>query len=300
MAGIEIGENALWLPGRGHTLNEAYPIPSSEELQAHWSEYLGKGHIVAPAPGVLGVVRTLAETERPTAFASVDLCEVVRATCVACRGVEKPVEVIKNIHGYGDDLSISNDVETGLQVLMTNGLVPPVEGIEEIAEIMRRWRKLGVYVVANTSTLPGCERGTIEFFKRHLRGAIDGLLLPRNYDGTLPLTKGVAARNLLGKLGIGAAEAEPTPTVAIHIDDTSHHNIGFRDALAAMPGVQTRTFQPVYPSKKKVDEGSVLVATPLGAFYHADEFLTEQVPLPERPESEFLQYEFLRLAKMKK
>lgn len=265
----EITHADLWLPGQDHKLNQEYPVPSPTELQDAWATYVGSGEHVAPAPGVFGVVRM--PNKPASAYASVDLCEVLRQTSAAVYQVEKnPEDPIACIHHYAEGLSITNDTMPVVQTLMAGNCVPPVAHIDKITAIMRQWRQMGVYVFANTSTLPGCELSTIRFFQQYAPDAFDALLLPRNHDGSLPVTKGIAARNLLQLFG---EHYGPRPVVAAHIDDLAHHNAGFRHALSELPSVTTATFQPIYPSHFAPDTKSIPATTPLHAFMQANGFL---------------------------
>lgn len=258
----------FWVPGRGIELHDEYPVPSAEALQAKWQAYLGEGIKIIAAPGVYGAVRVPEDT--PRVYASVDVCEVLRETHLSMRKVEEPEpKPVQNIHAYADGLSFANskDITSVLQVMMTNALVEPVTGIEEIASIVREWRKQGAYVIANTSTLPGCENGTIEFFDEYLPDCFDGILLPRNHDGSLPLTKGIAGKNVVELFSPGER------VTAIHIDDSQHHNVSFRNEVGALSDSIVATFLPEYPTHYPIDEGSVVAPTPLAAFEFADRFL---------------------------
>ncbi len=211
---------------------------------------------------------------RPTAYASVDLCEVVRQTSYTLRTVEgEVVDPIECIHHYAEGMQgvTPDDITPVVQTLMANGHIPPVEGIGRIREIMHGWKAAGVYIVANTSTLPGCEIGTIRFFEQHLPGVFDGILLPRNHDGSHPVTKGVAARNMLEFFNEGSGE----PTAVIHIDDLAHHNAGFRAAVGGLAGIEVQTFQPMYPSHFEHDPHSNLADNPQHAFEIANVYLQE-------------------------
>lgn len=263
----------IWVPGRGMELHEEYPVPETAEIIAHWRSYT-PGEVVE-APKVYGCLR-LPDTP-PRAYASIDVCEVLRETHRGLRTVAEVREekYVGNIHRYGEGTPItsSEDITSVLQVLMTNALIEPVEGINEIGTILRKWRAQGVYVVANTSTLPGCEKGTIDFFKEYLSDAIDGILLPRNYDGSLPLTKGHAAAQVVTLLS-----PDRTNIAAVHIDDSPHHNIAFREQVQGlMEEGSVATFQPTYPSHLAVDTGSTLTSTPAEAFQAADRFLGTQL-----------------------
>ncbi len=266
----EIGRTELWVAQAGHELNGEFPVPTDEALQIAWSDYLGHEEDVVAAPGVYGVVGLPAKP--PRAYASIDLCEVLRQTGMALRSVEeqppKSVKEIECAHHYGEGLSIVNYTSV-IQVLMNHDLVPPIEDIEEVVDIIREWRESGVYTAANTSTLPGCELATVRFLGRYATGAFGGILFPRNHDGKSTLTKGVAARNVLHEFG------GDDPATVVHIDDVTHHNINFRAAMQGPSGAQVATFQPRYPSCFPVDEGSVQTETPLEAFRQADEFLRQ-------------------------
>ena len=258
----------LWVPGRGIELHDEYPVPSSEALQAKWQTYLGEGAKIIEAPGVYGAVRV--PDTPPRVYASIDVCEVLRETHRSMRKIEEQEpKPIPDFHAYADGLSFDNAIDrtTVLQVMMSNALVEPVAGIEEIAGVVREWRKQGVYTLANTSTLPGCENGTIEFFDTYLSDCFDGILLPRNYDGSLPLTKGVAGKNVVELFSSGEQ------IVAIHIDDARHHNVSFREEMGMLPDSIVATFLPEYPTHYPVDEGSIITPTPLAAFESADKFL---------------------------
>ncbi len=256
----------LWLPARNMQLPE-YQVPPQVELNNIWQQY--SGGVVVDAPGVYGSIRV---PERgPRVFASIDLCEVIRETSRAVRSVELPEGPESDcVHCYAEGLSIADDIMPVVQTLMNGDVVPPIDNIGDIANILRSWRRAGVYVSANTSTLPGCEEPTIRFLERYLSGCFDGLLLPRNHDGTLPLTKGIAAQQL-----VRALATEEQPIAAIHIDDLSHHNQGFREAIGQLPGATVATFQPTYASCHKPDAGSYQVPTPFAAFQAANAFLAE-------------------------
>jgi hypothetical protein len=102
-----------------------------------------------------------------------------------------------------------------------------------------------------------------------LADGIDGILLPRNYDGSLPFTKGHAAANVVTYLS-----PDCTNVPALHIDDSPHHNIAFREQMHRLTvGDHIATFQPEYPSHLPADTGSTLTRTPLEAFHAANRFL---------------------------
>lgn len=267
----------LWLPGRDMDLSHEYPTPSQAELNELWRAYAPDAKLVE-APGVLGTIRD--PEAAPEVVVSVDVCEVLRQSHEAYRSVEdvsgEPIKSNIFIYGdYGDrKLSISSysDVTNVLRVLMNNNLVMPVEDIDKIATIMQNWRNLGAYVVANTSTLPGCEPGTIDFFNTYLPDCFDGLLLPRNHDGSLPLTKGVAIKNLIGKF---REDLGQVPKLAMHIDDAPHHQHGFIREHEDQSDYTVATFAPYYKLDVEHPATTTIGATPYETFRIADQFIQD-------------------------
>jgi hypothetical protein len=160
------------------------------------------------------------------------------------------------------------DRDTAVKSLMNSCPLEPVDGIERIGELLRGWREKGVYVLANTMTLPGCEAVTIDFFNQHLPDAIDGLILPRALD------KGQAARRTIEELqSLPANEPSTLPVTAAHIDDTPSHNADFRRELGDLPRARVATFCPgatMGAAENALDFGA---ETPLRAFQLADKFL---------------------------
>ncbi len=265
----ELSKAQLWYPGQDFDLREEYPTITEVGLVEAWQEYTGCSQVEL-IPGVLGALK--APQEAPTSFASIDLCEVVRHTHRGLRQVENvSAGTIDDIHAYCHGLSIHNnaDITTVAQVLIQADLIEPVDDIDHIASTLQAWRERGVFVFANTSTLEGCEQGTIDFLAKYLPDGFDGIAFPRNHDSTLPLTKGVVAANIIGKLSASGL------VVAIHIDDKPAHNTAFLAALQA-GGHHVGTFQPEYPSSHAADPSSIIADTPLNTFIAAGRFLLEQ------------------------
>lgn len=247
-------------------LMTTYPELSPEQLVDHWANTHDHENVIS-APGVLSALRTPDCT--PVAIASVDLCEVVRGTLHSMLGVFGVTEeAITSYSHYGPNFGIDNDLTVAIvQTLMNSDMVQPVDDIEEISEIMQEWRKLGIYCVANTSTLPGCEAATIDFLGRHLPEGFDGILLPRNALGDGPLTKGHA-------LGFAIeAVADPTNVAAVHIDDAPHHNKAVNEHVGTKIGRNnTTTLMPTYVGNVH-PEGTVAAEDPIDAFRRADQIL---------------------------
>lgn len=288
----QLAANELWIPGANYAVDGEYPTPTGDELVTLWQGYLGPNANTAPTPGIYGAMRI--PDAPPTAFVSIDACEVLRHTNVDITRVQRSPEdiaknPIKSIHVYGEGCGYQDnyaDIQTLAQVLIDGDLVRPIEDIDQMSSMMRRWRGMGAYVVANTSTLPGCEPGTIRFFDRYLPGVFDALLLPRNHDSNASMaTKGDVAASLalaVEQAGFGdkapAAHLERELT-AIHIDDKPCHNVAFRERMTAI-GASVCTLQPMYPSHLEADQKSIRTATPLDAFRVADVILRTEIHQP--------------------
>lgn len=222
----QCGPNELWLPGMH--LDDEYPVPTNEELSELWSEYTqADAH---PLEGVYGV---FTPPEEARAVASVDLCEVVRETAFALDQatgyeIERRSVYAANrwFHREASDHDMEQSVVVSIvRVLMHAGHIEPVDGIEGIREILITWREQGVYVVANTATLPGCEAGTIAHtLRRDLRDCFDALVLPRGWDGTSGVSKAGALAILGAEVGLPLHDKP-----LVHIDDARHHIEGFRN-----------------------------------------------------------------------
>lgn len=258
----------LWLPGQ--PLDHAYPMPESEELAAYWSDIHDHANVVA-SPGVYGAIRLPDET--PTIVVSVDLCEVVRGTVHSMLGVfaKKPEDII-NHNNYGTNFDIeSNVVIPIVQTLINYDHVQPVDGIEEIADTIRNWKSLGVYVVANTATLPGCEVATISFLNRYLKNCFDGILLARNHDANGQINKGHALRFLLEE------HADTSNTFAIHIDDAPHHCEAVTREVGNLIGSHNvETIMPLYPNTSARPTGTEIADSPREAFAIANNFVRQR------------------------
>lgn len=261
----------LWLPGRGMDLSHEYPTPSQAELTEHWQSYAPDAQLVE-APGVFGVIQ-VPET-LPEVVVSVDVCEVLRQSHASLRKVEDVTDspIKDNIFNYRQSLYSKDDrdVVSIIRVLMNNNLVMPVEDIDKIAALMQDWRSQGAYIVANTSTLPGCEPATIDFFNTYLPDCFNGLLLPRNHDGTQPLTKGVAIKNLIEKF---RADFGSVPKLAMHIDDAPHHQHGFIREHESETDYQVATFAPYYKLDVEHPATTSIGETPYETFRIAHQFI---------------------------
>jgi hypothetical protein len=288
---ISLAANQLWTPGANYSIDSEYPTPTSEELRDMWQDYLGPDATVVPTPGVYGAMRI--PDAPPTSIVSVDVCEVIRNTNIGVILAERSHQdleknPIKSIHRYGEGCTYQDnyaDIQTLTQVLMNADLIEPVENIDQINDLIQGWQELGAYKVLNTSTLSGCEPGTIRFFDRYLPGVFDAILLPRNHDSDKSqATKGDVAAGLA--LAVEQAVfGDKVPgtklrrnITAIHIDDKPCHNEAFREAMTDI-GARVHTLQPMYPSHLEADKKSINTLTPLAAFHMADLILRAEMQL---------------------
>lgn len=285
-----LADNQLWIPGQNYSLEAEYPTPTQQELCDLWQDYTGADAVVPTPNGIYGAMQP--PEAPPTSYVSVDACEVVRATNLGIIGAQRSADhmlqnPIRSIHCYGEGCTYEEsyaDIQTLAQVLIDGDFIEPIEGIDQMRDMMQRWRSMGAYIVANTSTLPGCEPGTIRFFDRYLPGAFDAILLPRNHNSERHLaTKGdVAAALALTTEQAGFGDKAPSTRLerevtAIHIDDKPCHNVAFREAMSAI-GASVCTLQPMYPSHHEADQMSIRTATPLEAFRVADVILRQEAP----------------------
>jgi len=287
-----LAANQLWVPGANYSIDGEYPTPTQDELCDLWRDYTGSDAVEQPPNGIFGAMIT--PDKPPIGIISIDACEVLRNTNLDITRVQRSAEdlrdkPIKSIHRYGEGCTYEDnhtDIQVLAQVLMDGGHITPVENIDQIGAIMQRWRAMGAYVVANTSTLPGCEPGTIRFFGRFLPGAFDAILLPRNHNSNRSLpTKGDVAADLT--LAIEqAAFGDKVPSTrlerdlaAIHIEDKPCHNSAFYESMDAI-GATAYTVQPMYPSHHEADPRSVQAYTPLAAFHIADRILGLELEQP--------------------
>jgi len=266
---VEKAPEKLWIPGQ--PLDHAYPVPTSEELAEYWAETHAHTGVIT-SPGVYGALRQ-PETA-PTTVVSLDLCEVVRGTVHSMLDVfaKKPKDII-NHSNYGPNFAVEKNVVIPIvQTLINYDHVLPVEGIAEISETIRVWRSLGVYVVANTATLPGCEKATISFLDRYLSDCFDGILFVRNYDASGQVNKGHALRFLI------EGYADPSNTFALHIDDAPHHCEAVNQEVGSLIGQQnTATIMPVYPGTSARPKGTIIAQSPRDAFAVADNLVRHRL-----------------------
>lgn len=269
-------ENSIWIPGQ--RLDHLYPEVTQQDLQDEFSEILDAPTM--PVGDVLGTLRTPGEHEMIHGVASIDLCDILRETAASMVRTAGNLDYKSNayVDGFWEDFESQDDdykssvVQSTVQVLMDSRGVTPTDGHEEMAAIMRNWRSNGIFVVANTSTLPGCELSTLHFLNEYYGQCIDGIVFPRNHDGRGKITKSHALKMAIAEISKG----RPEPQFAFHIDDTTHHAEAM---IHTPPHHNTHLFMPRFESNKHLEghEKIVHADTPVEVFGHADDYVREQL-----------------------
>ena len=159
-----------------------------------------------------------------------------------------------------------------LQEFMYYDHVEPVPFADAITAFIKRWKENDVYVVADTSTLPGCELSTVRFLHQTYRGCFDGILLPRNHDGNGTVTKISALE--AAKAAMVSQREFSTFIPTYLIEDTSHHAIAFAEHPAS-----TKVIMPEYGWNEACSNHEYIdrVVQSLGtvdAFIHTDNELS--------------------------
>ena len=205
-------------------------VPSTDELSDLWKTRYHNSDSVYPVPNIYGLM-TKPEYEDPWLLLSVDLCEVTRKTAESVAKLGGfTLEHMGAEYFYGTPFGLPKE-DNDLVVLMTQAQmvresVGPVEGIDEIASILKEIKSLGGYVLANTSTLPGCEQATVDWMSRFLPDCFDGIVIPRNHFGEGSITKGDAVLSVVNNL---KDRFRVAISHVIHIDDASHHILSVRE-----------------------------------------------------------------------
>ena len=269
----ECADGEIWLPGM--TLNSRYPTPPSKDLLPLWESYSGKA--AAALEGLLGVFTP--PQREITDIVSLDLCEVVRESMQALHEVtgvalEDPDAFYQNGTWY-DPTVIKVERQKAinsaiLQSVINNGLVKPVPYISAIRTVVKNWRYDGAFVVANTSTLPGCEPGTITHtLQETLLGCFDGIVFPRGYDNNGEISKSQALTIIFSEAGV---DYDNLPI--LHIDDSNGHHAGFRVANSNRSDV---TLLAPIVKGRKAPKAHHQFDTPVEAFLYADTSRNERI-----------------------
>lgn len=275
----------IWTPDSERELH--FNIPSINELEQAWSVNHNRPLLTLDS-SMYGVAEQ--PLRPPTAILSVDLCEVVRNTGLSvlkipgatiedmvADGQTGYMDYGSTVNGWSEESAQSNR-QLYIQELMQHDHVDPAPYTDVIRAFMERWRDQGVYVIANTSTLPGCELNTIRFLDQHFPDCFQGILLPRNHDGQGSVTKSMILSETMHAIATQTEYLTQGPTVAI--DDAMHHANDFdRD------GVQV--FVPAYAWNEGFDDHPriVRVGQTLGTvdtFVAVDQYFADHLPVENR------------------
>lgn len=268
---------AFWTPDR-HVEEERWQPPSQAELATYWRCATGNQELLELPDTIYGACNV--PPAQPTAFAVLDLCEVVRETGIAISrlgggGLKEIFNHEKGAADYGASfLNFQRDdmIQITVQLMMDHDLVDAVKFHEALTAFMQRWKKADAYIVADTSTLPGCENNTIDFLERYYPSCFDGILLPRNHDGNGQVTKAMAfAATQEAIANIFGDEIYDVPVV--YIEDTPHHTTTFKNAFP-----DSKIFMPEYDWNTNHDQHTDVTIVPrhlgtVDSFIAADNYL---------------------------
>lgn len=226
-------------------------VPSVDQLLDIWKEHHGDKPITN-LEGMYGICEL--PNSQPTAILSLDLCEVLRETGPSLTKMYgRAISDTLHDYGayYGDGLLGHREQfsrERILPELMRHNTVTPVPFSEAIHAFLQRWNKAGVFTVANTSTLPGCEASTTRFIADHYPDSIRGILLPRNHDGKGSTTKAdileSAKQTVARQTGY---DMNTIPSLAI--EDAHHHAVNYIEHPSSI-----QVFMPNYSWNSALSE----------------------------------------------
>ncbi len=252
-------------------------VPTLEELSIAWQKY-HQAEPIALQDGLFGILEL--PKENPRAIISLDLCEVLRETGPAVTRMYSHNDA-DFLHDYGiyyGDSVLGSDAQGARSVLfphlMHMNSVRPVPFSEAITAFMHRWRENGVHIIANTSTLPGCEVSTVRFLSEQYPRTAQGILFPRNHDGKGTTTKAAILQHAKERITTETGfDLSHTPTIAI--EDAHHHAVGYIDAPSEthviMPAYSWNTDLDEHPDVTRVEQGFGT----LDAFIATDNYLVE-------------------------
>ena len=261
------GAGDLWVPGK--SLDPEFRPATSEKLQSQLSNMLGNVETTG-VDGVLGAIRVPRPGENIRGIVSLDLCEVVRKTAFALSTTagkgyhgrtymdglwDVPEHIVAEITQQFDNPDdpdtqqaiheaigrnyVDPTVRAIVQVMVNGGHIKPVEGFEEIADMLTSWRESGLYVVANTSVAAGCEEKTNEFLDENFPNGVDGSVFPGNHDGKGRIKKADALGFVVKKL----ESYGQRPRHLFIVDDTPRHN---KDIINRSPVENVRGYVPLF------------------------------------------------------
>lgn len=251
------------------SLEQPYIELQPEELVDAWASYTREPATIAVA-GTFGALSLRPHIFESSKVASIDLCEVVRATH---EGLADSLGIgpgsIEHYGEYFTTAGVERGEEKSLVIdVINSGKVQPVEGIDDIKKILRGWRAQNVLSIANTATFPQNEIATINFLGKHLLDCFDGIVFQR--DG---ISKARSLEAAIQQRGVLSNAVERI----VHIDDLPKHMITMH---AFQRTHLERTYLGVTPRYKghEYPEESphfTLAKNPLDAFNIADRFLLD-------------------------
>ena len=201
-------------------------IPTASELREAWDKHHGVKKYIELDESMYGICEV--PQSQPRAILSLDLCEVVRSTGTSVTRIYEhdDTRYLEDYGAYYGDAVLGEFAqqkrELLLPQLMHYDLVQPVRYSDAITAFLRRWREAGVFIVANTSTLPGCEISSIRFLANNYPTTTQGILLPRNHDGNGMVTKAAILQHVTQKI-TNATGFEISSLPIFAIEDAQHH-----------------------------------------------------------------------------
>lgn len=272
----------LWYPGveRG----SQFAVPTTQELHEAW--VLGEDEFLPLENSLLGAC--VCPEQLPKALAAIDLCEVVRESALAmARVYDVDPQCAKSDRNGLVDYRIANlpldafrdnyapdTVTLVLQELMQKRLVTPMPFSGSISAFLKKWRDEGIYVVADTSTLPGCEISTVSFLQQQYPGCFDGIVFPRGHDGISNITKASALEKVRDAIGeLHSVDLSNIPIIAI--DDTAHHAQAFSQLSTAEVFVPSYPWNEAVAGIPKIHRIDMIGRSTITSFMLADKYLSE-------------------------
>lgn len=251
-----------------------WPLPESSpdpDIQKLWQAYTGQ-----TAHALSEVVSAYIHPTRHThSIASVDIDELLRDTSIGF-GRVVGLNTVRGQYSREtpfDEYTCKDKTETqnrrsfvdfAIRAAIYTGAAKPDEDIESLAETLRKWRTNGVYVVANTAGLEGCDTATIGFLQEFLPGCFDAVLFPRNHDGNGEVTKVEALKLLAETTGM---ELSDMPLA--FLDDMEHQ---LTDAINTLGTGRLRLHALAKHQFNQVPEGATSADKSSDIIGEADKF----------------------------
>lgn len=201
-------------------------VPTVSELEEAWERHHSSQTFARLHESMYGICTK--PPKQPTAVIAVDLCEVVRQTGASFTKLytNDPASTAHDYNVYyGEDILGENAQamrEIMAPELMHADAVEPVPYTDAIQAFMQRWKSQGIYIIANTSTLPGCETSTVKYLADYFPGSFQGILLPRNHDGKGKTTKPEIFSHTKAELELQTG-FDFTNIPSLCIEDAYHH-----------------------------------------------------------------------------